>query len=281
MAREEKPYRVYRGGRVRGGVPLKTKPARPDGADGGDGRSRYRGPSKPARERKRWGWRRRIGVGLAALVVLFLVWSVAGYLSFSGGVGAANKRVSPATKAALDSQNGLLLSHATDILLLGTDHSNSNARASDRQSDSIMLVRTDPSHHRIVYLSIPRDLRVPIPGHGDSKINAAFQIGGPALAIRTIRHFTGLPVNHVATVDFGSFKQLIDDIGGIEVNVPENILSNRFDCPYASQARCARWPGWRFHKGVQHMNGQRALIYSRIRENRLNPSESDVTRAER
>jgi len=278
MARTDKPYRVYRGGRVRGGVPLRTKPARPEAKDGED---RYRGPSKPTRERKRWGWGRRIGVGVAALILLLVVWTVAGYLSFRGGVADANKRVSAGTKAALDSQDGLLLSHATDILLLGSDHSSSDARAGDRHSDSIMLVRTDPSHHRIIYLSIPRDLRVPIPGHGDSKINAAFQIGGPALAIRTVRHFTGLPINHVVTVDFGSFKQLIDDVGGIDINVPENILSNRFDCPYASQARCQRWPGWRFHKGKQHMNGQRALIYSRIRENRLNPSESDVTRAER
>ena len=279
MAREEKPYRVYRGGRVRGGVPLRTKPAPRDGKDRQDGR--YRGPSKPARERTRWGRGRRIGVGLALLLLLVVVWTIASYLSFSSGVSSANKRVRPATKAALDSQNGLLLSHPTDILLLGSDHANSNARASDQHSDSIMLVRTDPSHHRIVYLSIPRDLRVPIPGHGDSKINSAFQIGGPALAIRTVRHFTGLPVNHVVTVDFGSFKQLIDDVGGIDINVPENILSNRFDCPYSSQARCGRWPGWRFHKGTQHMNGERALIYSRIRENRLNPSESDVTRAER
>jgi anionic cell wall polymer biosynthesis LytR-Cps2A-Psr (LCP) family protein len=70
-------------------------------------------------------------------------------------------------------------------------------------------------------------------------------------------------------------------VGGITIDVPEPILSNRFDCPYASAARCQRWPGWRFRKGPQHMNGQRALIYSRIRENRLNPAESDVTRAER
>src|SRR5207302_5684591 len=101
MAREEKWYRVYRGGRVRGGVPLRTKPAPRDGTDGGDGRSRYRGPSKPARERKRWGWGRRIGVGLAALVVLLVVWSVAGYLSFFGGVSDANQRVRPAKKAGL------------------------------------------------------------------------------------------------------------------------------------------------------------------------------------
>jgi LCP family protein required for cell wall assembly len=279
MARAEKPYRVYRGGRVRGGVPLRTKPARPDAKDGQDGR--YRGPSKPPRERKRWGWGRRLAVGFAVFLLLVVVWSIASYLSFSGGVNAANKRVSPATKAALSPQDGLLLSHSTNILLLASDHSNSDARAGDRHSDSILLVRTDPSHHRIVYLSVLRDLRVPIPGHGDAKINAAFQIGGPALAIRTVRHFTGLPINHVVSVDFGSFKKLIDDVGGIDVNVPRKILSNRFDCPYASQARCQRWTGWRFAKGTQHMSGQRALIYSRIRENRLDPSESDATRTER
>jgi LCP family protein required for cell wall assembly len=132
-----------------------------------------------------------------------------------------------------------------------------------------------------VYLSIPRDLRVPLPGHGDDKINAAFQIGGPALAIRTIAAFTGLPVNHVVIVDFGDFESLIDKVGGIDINVPEPILSNRFDCPYSSSSRCQQWQGWRFRKGVQHMDGHRALIYSRIRENRLNPAQSDVTRGER
>jgi LCP family protein required for cell wall assembly len=144
-----------------------------------------------------------------------------------------------------------------------------------------MLVRSDPSHHRITFLSIARDLRVTIPGHGEDKINAAYQIGGPALAIKTVRDFTGLPVNHVVLVDFGNFKTLIDKIGGVTIDVPERILSNKFDCPYPTDARCAKWPGWRFGKGPQHMNGWRALVYSRIRENRLNPSESDITRGER
>ena len=74
MARTDKPYRVYRGGRVRGGVPLRTKPARPEAKDGED---RYRGPSKPAREGTRWSWGRRIGVALVVLIVLFVVWSIA------------------------------------------------------------------------------------------------------------------------------------------------------------------------------------------------------------
>jgi LCP family protein required for cell wall assembly len=215
------------------------------------------------------------------LVVLFVIWAVASWLQFSSGVSDANKRLDPNAKAALTSQGGLLLSHSTTILLLGTDNSSLAARAGDRHSDSIMLLRTDPGHHRLYYLSIPRDLVVPIPGEGTQKINAAMQFGGPALAIRTIRQFTGIPINHVVVVNFGAFKDLIDAIGGITVNVPRPIRSNRFDCPYATQARCDKWPGWRFAKGSQHMNGERALIYSRIRENQLDPSENDITREAR
>ncbi|TMK66288.1 MAG: LytR family transcriptional regulator, partial [Actinobacteria bacterium] len=150
-----------------------------------------------------------------------------------------------------------------------------------RHSDSIMLVRTDPGKHRIAYLSIPRDLRVEIPGHGTDKINAAFQFGGPTLALQTVKQLTGLDVNHVAFVDFAKFKELVDAIGGIEVDVPKPILSNRFDCPYSTSARCNAWPGWRFAKGKQHMNGQRALVYSRVRENKLDPSETDFARSRR
>jgi LCP family protein required for cell wall assembly len=143
-----------------------------------------------------------------------------------------------------------------------------------------MLVRADPDHHRIVYLSIPRDLYVPIPGHGDAKINAAYQIGGPALTVKTVRQFTGLELNHLVIVDFARFRELIDAVGGVTVDVKKPILSNRFDCPY-SASKCADWKGWRFEKGRQHMDGRRALVYTRVRENRLDPSESDVTRAER
>jgi hypothetical protein len=82
-------------------------------------------------------------------------------------------------------------------------------------------------------------------------------------------------------VNFADFKVLIDRLGGITINVPKPILSDRFDCPFKTQAECLKWPGWRFKKGSQHMNGERALIYSRIRVNQLDPSESDVTRGAR
>ena len=96
-----------------------------------------------------------------------------------------------------------------------------------------------------------------------------------------MKDFTGVPIDHVVIVDFNQFKDLIDAEGGITINVPEAILSNRFDCPYPTRARCLEWKGWRFHRGTQHMNGEQALIYSRIRENQLNPGENDLTRAAR
>jgi polyisoprenyl-teichoic acid--peptidoglycan teichoic acid transferase len=278
MARVEKPYRVYRGGRVKGRVPLEQRAERERAHRRRDGRE----PGKPKirRPRQPWSWRRRILVALVVLVLLFLIWTLAAFLSVRSGVQAANKRLPADVRPALSKGGGGLLSHSSDILLLGTDHMNTDQRITDFHSDSIILLRTDPSRHRLAYLSIPRDLRVSIPGHGEDKINAAMQTGGPALAIRTVHSFTGLSVNHVLIIDFHEFRKLIDAIGGITVNVPEPILSNKFDCPYASQARCDRWQGWRFAKGPQHMNGWRAQIYSRIRENKLDPSYSDITRGE-
>jgi anionic cell wall polymer biosynthesis LytR-Cps2A-Psr (LCP) family protein len=79
-------------------------------------------------------------------------------------------------------------------------------------------------------------------------------------------------------VDFNQFEKLIDAVGGITVNVPEDILSNRFDCPYKTQQRCLQWKGWRFRKGPTHMTGHEALIFSRVRENQLDRSFTDFNR---
>ncbi|HST17216.1 MAG TPA: LCP family protein [Gaiellaceae bacterium] len=281
MAPDPKPYRVYRGGRTKGKVPAPARPGRlPRNGAGGGASGDYRGPgAAPGRRRLRRG--RVVGLVLLALLVLLIVWAVASWISFSSGVADANKRLDPNAKLALTHQGGLLTSHPTTVLVLGTDNARVGGREGDRHSDSILLLRTDPKHHRLYYLSIPRDLVVPIPGAGTQKINAAFQVGGPALAIRTIRNFTSLPINHVVVVNFADFKDLIDALGGIEVDVPKPIRSNHFDCPYSTQARCDKWPGWRFEKGKQHMSGERALIYSRIRENLLDPAETDFTRGAR
>lgn len=270
MPEQTKPYRVYKGGRVKGKVPLQRTSARP----------RADGRPEPAKRRKR-----RVGrwivLGVLVLVALLVTWGVTSYLAFKRGIEDANARVPKSVAGQLTDQDGLLTSTATTILVAGTDGSKAAGRGSARRSDSLMLIRTDPRTHRLAFLSIPRDLRVEIPGYGSGKVNAAFQLGGPTLALRTVRALTGLEVNHVAFVDFDRFEELIDAVGGIDVDVPRPILSGKFDCPYATAARCDRWDGWRFAKGTQHMDGRRALIYSRIRSNRLDPRETDFTRARR
>lgn len=281
MANGEKPYRVYRGGRVRGRLPTLPRPWRRPRAPEPETPAPPGGPGAVPRPRRRRRWWRWAGLALGVLLLFIVAWSLAGYFSFRDGVHAANERLPEAAREALDDQGGLLLTRGTTILLLGTDHSQAKERSGAQHSDSIMLVRTDPDHHRIYYLSIPRDLYVPIPGHGSERINAAYQIGGAALAIRTVRELTGMEINHVAVVDFSQFEDLIDEIGGIDVTVPKRIVSNRFDCPYPTALRCREWEGWRFEKGRQHMDGRRALVYSRIRENRLDPADNDITRAER
>ena len=199
--------------------------------------------------------------------MLLVVWSVSSYLSFRAGVADANARLPKAVEAGLAPQEGALASKPSLILLLGTDGDKTAARADASRSDSILLVRTDPGRHRLAYLSIPRDLRVDIPGHGPNKINAAFQLGGPSLTLKTVRALTGLQPNHVVMVDFDDFRTVIDALGGVEIDVPKPILSNRFDCPYATEARCQQWQGWRFAKGKQKMNGKRALdLFTRAGE---------------
>ena len=220
---------------------------------------------------------------ILGVIVLCMVWGVLGYLSVSSGVRDANKRLPQNVRPALTPDSGLLLSSPTTILLLGSDHATgkgSTGRSVDQHSDSMTLLHTDPGHHRLYYLSIPRDLQTDVPGHGQQKINAAMQFGGPKLAVQTIDALLGksLPVNHIVIVDFNQFEQLIDAVGGITVNVPEDILSNRFDCPYKTQQECLRWKGWRFHKGPTHLNGHQALIFSRVRENQLDRSWTDFNR---
>jgi LCP family protein required for cell wall assembly len=283
----EKPYRVYRGGRTKGKVPLQRREREAQRAVRSDGRS---GPGRvverPPRRRRLWlgwTWRRWTVVTILGLLVLFLIWGALGYLSVSSGVSDANKRLPQSVRPVLTPDSGLLLSSPTTILLLGTDHATgkgSTGRSVDEHSDSITLLRTDPAHHRLYYLSVPRDLQTEVPGHGAEKINAAMQFGGPRLAVQTLDKLLGpgMPVNHVVIVDFNQFEKLIDAVGGITVDVPEEILSNRFDCPYKTEQRCQQWQGWRFHKGPTHMTGHEALIFSRVRENQLDRSWTDFNR---
>jgi polyisoprenyl-teichoic acid--peptidoglycan teichoic acid transferase len=220
-------------------------------------------PRGPRRRfpRKRWL------LGIPALLLLLLAaWIGYGYWELRGSMQRANDRMTAKTRAAL-TPGGSLWGSASTILVLGSD-----ARPGDTssRSDSILLIRTDPSRQQITELSIPRDLRTEIPGYSPTKINAAYAYGGAPLAIATIENLTGIKVNHLVLVDFGGFEKLIDALGGVTIVNPEKIISNEFD-GYV----------WHFGKGTLHLDGRHALAYSRVRENQLNPADNDITRGQR
>ena len=218
------------------------------------------------------GPRRRIPrarwlVGILALLALLLVaWVGYGYWQLRGSMQRANDRMTAATRAAL-TPGGSLWGSAGTILVLGSD---ARPGETSSRSDSILLVRVDPSRGQIAELSIPRDLRTEIPGYAPTKINAAYSYGGPPLAIRTIENLTGIKVNHVVLVNFQGFEKLIDALGGVTIVNPTKIISNEFDGYH-----------WRFGKGTLHLDGRHALAYSRVRENTVDPADNDLTRGQR
>ncbi|MBR0406050.1 MAG: LCP family protein [Eggerthellaceae bacterium] len=136
------------------------------------------------------------------------------------------------------------------VLLLGSD-----ARADDpdmgARTDTIILVRVDPTINRISMVSIPRDTRIEIEGQGFQKFNAAYTFGGPSGTISAVKQLTGVDIDHYAEINFEGLVGLVDAIGGIDVVVDEEIDDED--------------AGGHIDAGEQHLDGEHALILARSR----------------
>lgn len=141
------------------------------------------------------------------------------------------------------------------MLLLGTDGSmerdTDSSLAGTYRSDSLMLARIDPKSKKVTLVSIPRDLKVDLGEYGVQKINAALAFGGPSLAVKTVSTLAGVPISHYAEVNFDGFRQVVDALGGIEVDVPIAIDDDE--------------AGGALNAGLQTLNGEQALILCRTR----------------
>lgn len=137
-------------------------------------------------------------------------------------------------------------------------------------TDSLMVASYQPGG-KVSLLSIPRDLWVEIPGHGEGRINEAFQDGGPHEAMLTVQQNLGVPVNYYALVSYEAFERLIDDVGGVTVEVAEDI-----DDPTFPAADEIHYEPFHIAKGTHHLNGHEALRYARTRH-----ADSDFGRAQR
>lgn len=151
------------------------------------------------------------------------------------------------------------------ILLLGLDARDWESGEGPPRTDTMILFTVDPLTKTAGMLSIPRDLWVNIPGgYKYGRINTAYQLGeayknpeggGPGLAMDTVEELLGVPIDYYAQIDFDAFMRFIDEIGGIEVYVPEKTL---VDPVGANNTK-------RLRKGDWHMNGKLALAYARSR----------------
>ncbi|NIV32170.1 MAG: cell envelope-related transcriptional attenuator [Anaerolineae bacterium] len=168
----------------------------------------------------------------------------------------------------------------TNLLLLGIDRRGGTGWG--YRTDTIMVVTLDPDSRTAGILSIPRDLQLPIPGRGQDRINTANVYGsrsgdpdgGPSLLASTIEGSFGIPIDGYLMVDFGAFVEIVDTLGGIEVDVPKRLHDTRYPDPKPGDPHAFKTI--HFEPGPQQMDGTRALEYARSRM-----STSDFDRAKR
>ena len=155
-----------------------------------------------------------------------------------------------------------------NVLVLGID---SRGVAGDTQNtDTMIVLSIDPVNRTAAMLSVPRDTLVPIPGHGSDKVNAAFALGGPDLAQKTIEGLLGIRINSYALINFQAFTEIVDSVGGVIVDVKRPIRDEAYPTADFGVERLNIQPG------PQLMPGDIALKYARSRHD-----SNDFSRAKR
>jgi LCP family protein required for cell wall assembly len=184
-----------------------------------------------------------------------LVFSIVGvFIAAAGGFIAAglineSQASQEENKSGIvDKQQFFELNKKTNVLIMGTDKS-------ELRSDVMILASLDSKNKKLNMLSVPRDTRIKI-DNKYQKINAALSIGKEELAIRKVKEITGMPIHYYVTVNFGGFKNIIDILGGVDFDVPQNM---NYDDPLQNLHIHLK-------KGMQHLDGDKAEQFVRYRK---------------
>ena len=215
-------------------------------------------PAPPQRRRGRW-WRRALLGMLALLLAITAAVAFVGYRTSNqitripGVFAGLTDRPAPSTGEAAGALNVLLLGtdRRSEVSTTGTTAHSAAWEPGAQRSDTMMVLHISADRRSASLISIPRDSWVPIPGHGTAKINAAYSLGGPTLAIATVEKLTGVRIDHLAVVDWDGYKAMIDALGGIEVTIPQTVHDSYRDHTWTA--------------GQHHLNGAGALLYARER----------------
>jgi LCP family protein required for cell wall assembly len=240
-----------------------------------------RGDRAPKRERAGRPWLK--WVGFAALG-----WLLLSFVAFA--VSATIQKSKLADMGETLSSNPLMAVFAQNILVLGTDVRDTEFASAEAESeecveaaatgeatldcatgaraDSIMVLRAGGGAFE--KLSIPRDTLAAIPEFGNDKINAAYRFGGAPLMVETVEQLLGIEINHVAIVDFAGFRDLIDSLGGIDVELDRPVCNEISGGTFKIN----------FKEGEVHLNGEKALALARTRTSSCGPPINDLDRTQ-
>jgi polyisoprenyl-teichoic acid--peptidoglycan teichoic acid transferase len=224
----------------------------------------HEAPPKP----KRYWW--RFTLASVVIVAVTAAATAASILLYIGSIANAlshnNKLQSKVERILAQTHGG----EPENILIIGSDKRASEPEDPGR-SDTTLLLRLDPDKNAIALMSIPRDLKVEIPGYGTEKFNAAYTYGGPKLTLQVVKELTGLPINHVVNVDYLGFVRAVDAIDCVYVDVDRRYYHSNVGVPPSEE-----YAEINIQPGYQLLCGKKALQYVRYRH-----TDTDLVRAAR
>lgn len=207
-------------------------------------------PAVPKKKRRIWPY--------VAVVVLFLAAAAAGALF-------ASTSLLDKEKPKADEEHLLTAKDKSTIMIMGVDQREDDVG----RSDTLMVTMIDPKKNKAALLSVPRDTRVKIKGHGYDKINAAYAYGGHKLSESTVEDLLGVRIDHYIIINTHSFQRIIDALGGIDINVEKRMY---YEDPWDDDGGLII----DLRPGMQHMDGKTAVTYVRYRD-----EEGDIGRVRR
>jgi len=198
------------------------------------------------KKKKRW----KLRSGAKIFLFCVLLCAAFGYVGFSLADNWLNEGLGIAASEQ-PNEDGMLVDEGPktlSLLLMGVDRRDEEAS----RADTIIVAFIDTDTKKVNLLSIPRDTYVSVPGHGETKVNHAHAYGGADLMAETISEFLGVPINKYVELDFEGFKNIIDILGGVTIDVEERM--------YRPSEGIDLYPG----KG-QHLDGDKSLQFVRYR----------------
>ena len=207
-------------------------------------------PAVPKKKRRIWPY--------VAIVFLFFAAAATGALFASTGL--LDKE-----KPKADEEHLLTAKDKSTIMIMGVDQREDDVG----RSDTLMVTMIDPKKNKAALLSVPRDTRVKIKGHGYDKINAAYAYGGHKLSESTVEDLLGVRIDHYIIINTHSFQRIIDALGGIDINVEKRMY---YEDPWDDDGGLLI----DLQPGMQHMDGKTAVTYVRYRD-----EEGDIGRIDR